>query len=247
MQAGESGWDPKEAAELGDEFLRYADTLKLEQETKRKLAEYVNGVQKTLSKTVELDPRHLTEWFPGADSAVLQEGEWLVLRRSKKETRVSILELESAPYMAVVQDVAAEVTRLMEEADSKRAKNVMPSLQVFVRSVAKYTPADWRSSELTFTNMGGKACHVMVFSPDSKEWYGPFDINAMETAEVGLRSFSRIKDPKVFRFTLRCEDEDGRRYGGGVELALGSRAVRVLKLAAADEGERVKILPSRRA
>ena len=37
------------------------------------------------------------------------------------------------------------------------------------------------------------------------------------------------------RFTLRCEDEDGRRYGGGAELALGSKAVRVLRLAAADE------------
>ena len=235
MQATESGWDPKEAAELGDEFLRYADTVKLEKEARKRLAEYVSGVQKTLSKTVTLNPRHLTEWFPGAESAVLQEGEWLVLKRSKKETRVSMLELEAAPYMAVVKDVAAEVTRIMDEADARRAENVIPSLQVFVRSAAKNPPADWRSSELMFTNMGGRACHVMVFSPESKEWYGPFDINTMETAEVGLRSFSRIKDPKTFRFTLRCEDEDGRRYGGGAELALGSRAVRVLKLAAADE------------
>lgn len=235
MQAAESTWDPKEAAELGDEFLRYSDALKLERETKKRLAEYVGEVQKTLSRTVELNPKHLTEWFPGTDSAVLQEGEWLVLKRSKKETRVSMLELEPAPYMAVVQDVAAAVTRMMEEADASRAKNVMPSLQVFVRSAGKDSSTDWRSSELTFTNMGGKACHVMIFSPDSKEWYGPFDVNAMETAEVGLHSFSRLKSQKAFKFTLRCEDEDGRRYGGGVELSLGSRAVRVLKLAVTDE------------
>ena len=195
MQAVESGWDPKEAAELGDEFLRYADTVKLERETRKKLAEYVSGIQKAFSKTVELSPKHLTEWYPGTESAVLQEGEWLVLKRSKKETRLSILELEPAPYMAVVKEVAAEVARIMDEADATRAENVMPSLQVFVKSGAKNAPADWRSSELMFTNMGGRACHVMVFSPESMEWYGPFDINTMETAEVGLHSFSRIKDP----------------------------------------------------
>ncbi|MDG6901068.1 MAG: hypothetical protein JRM80_03825 [Nitrososphaerota archaeon] len=236
MQSAESEWDPKEAVELGDELLKYADTLQLERGTKERIAEFMREFQKAFSKPVKLNPKHLSEWFPGADSALLLEGESLVMKRGSKEVKVSVLEMEPAPYMALVQEVAAEVARLMEEEDVRRAKSVVPSLQAFVKSSREYaSPADWHGSELIFTNTGGLAAHVMVFSPASKEWYGPFDIKAMETAEVGMQHFSRLRDAKPLKITIRCDDQDGRNYAGEVELTLGSKAVRVIKLIPADE------------
>jgi len=65
------------------------------------------------------------------------------------------------------------------------------------------------------------------------EWYGPFDINTLETREVELYHFNKIRNTKVLKIEVKCEDEDGRKYTGEVELSPGSKAVRIFKLAAA--------------
>jgi hypothetical protein len=115
METTEEEWNLQEVTELGEEVVRYADTLKIEEKTKENIARYVNEIQKAMSKPVELDPKRLARWFPNADSASLVEGENLVLKRGKKEVQVSVLKLDPEPYMAVVREAASTVARLIAD------------------------------------------------------------------------------------------------------------------------------------
>ena len=230
--------DLKEFADLGDELVKYVGALKLENKTKKEISRFVHDVQAALSKPVKLDASRLKEWFPGADSAVLIDGEKLVVRQGTKETEVSLLRLEPDPYFAVVKEVGSEVTRLMEEADAERARSIAPALQVTARLLGgKLAIFDWRNYNLVVANTGGNAKSVTIsVSPTGPEKYGPFDIRAFETAEFTLRHLYRILDSRALKITARCEDDDGRRYVGDAELEVGSKRVRVLRLTAADVG-----------
>ncbi len=225
-----------EFADLGDEISKYVGTLSLERETKKEISRFVNDVQGVLSRPVKLSAGQLNKWFPSADSAVLVDGEKLIVRQGKKETAVSLLELEPDPYFAVVKEVATEVTRLMEQADAKRAQSIKPSLQVFARLIGgKLAVFDWRNYELVLANVGGNARNVTIsVSPTGKEKYGPFDINSMETTEFRLRHLYQILNSRTLKITARCEDDDGRRYTGEAELEVGSKAVRLFHLATGD-------------
>ena len=232
--------DLEEFAELGDELEKYVGTLKLEKETKKQISRFVSDVGAALSKPVELDAGHLSKWFPRADSAVLLDGEKLVVRHDKGETAFSLLKLKPDPYFAVVKEVAAVVARLMAEEDARRAEGIRPVLQVFTRLIGgKLAVFDWRNYMLVFANTGGAAKDVEIsMSTAGDEWYGPFDISAMETKEVAMRHFYRILNSKVLKIALRCEDEEGRKYAGEVELRPNSNTIRVFRLTMADAAPR---------
>ena len=224
--------DLKEFTELGEEFDKYVGTLNLERETKVKVSETVKDVQAALSKQVVLDPRHLSKWFPKAESAVLDEGVKLTVKQGKKATIVSLLDMDPGPYYAVVKEVGAAVSHLVEEAEEKRGKEVRPALQAFTRLTGRKPGAfDWRNYELILANTGGLAAGMTVTISGEGKWsYGPIDIDSMETAEILLNNFSRINQSKVLTIGVRCEDEDGRSYVGKVELQPDSKSVKVFGL-----------------
>ncbi len=92
--AGKGERDLKDLSDFGDELVECAGTLKLGGETKEQISRFVNEVQSALSKPMKIDAKHLAQWFPSADNAVLVDGEKLVVRQGKKESAVSLLELE---------------------------------------------------------------------------------------------------------------------------------------------------------
>lgn len=222
----------KEFADLGDELVKYVGALKLERETKKQISRFVYEMQATLSKPVELEPGPLSKWFPGADSAVLLDGENLVIRQGEKETTVSLLRLEPDPYFAVVKEVAVAVGRLMTEEETRRADKLRPALQVSTRLIGRRLAVfDWRGYKLVIANMGGRARGTKIsVSTAGKEWYGPFNVEAMGTKEVALHHFYRIQGSKTLKVTVRCKDDDGRTYAGEVELKPESNEVNVFRL-----------------
>ena len=222
----------KDFAELGDELAEYVGTLKLERKTRDEISRLITEFESTLSKPVELDPKGLSKWLPGLESAVLLDGERLVLRKGGKELQVSVLKLEPDPYLAVVREAATAVAKLMEEEDARRAESIKPALQVSARLAGgKLAVFDWRSYVLVFTNLGGTARRVTIsVSTAEGERYGPFDVDARETKEVELRHFRRILRSGVLNVRARCEDEEGKKYVGDVELRPNTKAVRVFKL-----------------
>jgi hypothetical protein len=228
--------DLKEYADLGDELAKYIGTLKLERDTKEQISRLVYQVQAALSKPLELDPRRLSKLFPNTDSAVLVDGEKLLVRQGKKETAVSLLELEPDPYFAVVKEVGAAVVRLLKEDEARRSEGIKPLLQVSTklrgRELALF---DFRSYALLLSNTGGAARKVKIsLSTDSGEWYGPFDVDGMETKELEVRHVHRILKSKAFKIAIRCEDGEGRKYAGEVEAKPNSKAARAFKLEAAE-------------
>jgi hypothetical protein len=231
--------DMKEFTDLGDELAKYLSTLKLERETKKEISRLVYQVQAIFSKPVELDPRHLSKLYPSADSALLVDGEKLLVRQGKKETAISLLELEPDPYYTVVKEVADVVIRLLEEDEAKRAARVRPSLQVSTMLTGRELAGfDFRNYMLMFGNTGGDARKVKIsLSTAGDEWYGPFDIDEMETKELEVRHMYRILKSAAFKVSVRCEDREGRKYAGEVEVKPNSRSIRVFKLAAASEPE----------
>jgi hypothetical protein len=219
--------------DLREELINYVGTLKTERKTKREISRFIDDVQTELSKPIELNVRHLANWFPGIHSAALIEGERLILRRGTREYEVSVLALDPDPYMAVVREAASQVVKLLAEAEEKAAAKVIPSLQVSTRLVGgKLGVFDWRNCLLVVANTGGKAKHLIVsLSTADKESYGPFDIDAMETKEINLRHLYRILNTEVLKVTAKCEDQDARKYTGKVELRPNAKTIRVFKLA----------------
>jgi hypothetical protein len=228
--------DLKEFTDLGDELAKYIGTLKLERETKEQISRLVYQVQAALSKPLELDPRHLSKLFPSADSAVLVDGEKLLVRQGKKETAVSLLELEPDPYFAVVKEVGAAVVRVLEEDEARRAEGIRPLLQVSTRLKGRELALfDFRSYLLVLSNTGGAAKKVKIsLSTAGDEWYGPFDIGEMETKELEVRHVHRILRSTAVKITVKCEDGEGRKYSGEVEAKPNSRSARAFKLAEAE-------------
>jgi hypothetical protein len=225
--------DFKEFAELGEEFAQYICTLNLERETRARVSEYVHEVQRELSKQVSLDPGQLSKWFPKAESAVVEDGARLTITQGMKSTTYSLLEMEPEPYYAVVKEIGAVVAGLLAEADAKREGELKPALQAFARVTGtKLGVFDWRNCELILANTGGRAVGMTVTISAEGRWsYGPIDIDSMETAEIELRSFSKISRSKALGIEVQCEDEDGRRYVGRAELQPASKAVRIFELA----------------
>ena len=228
----------EEFSELRDELAQYVGTLKLERKTKKEIAHLMDEVQSAMSKRLVLETRPLRRWFPGVDSAVLLEGERLILRKGKREYEVSVLTLQPDPYMAVVKEAASIVVRLLSEAEARAAALAKPALQVSTRMIGgKLAVFDWRNYVLVLANTGGQAKRVTISeSTASQEKYGPFDIDSLETNEIGLRHFYRILNSKVLKVRARCEDQDGRRYTGEVELGPNTKAIRVFKLVPSEQG-----------
>lgn len=123
----------REFADLGEELVKYVGTLKLEKETKDQIAQYINEIQSALSKPMELNAGRLSKWFPGVNKVVLVKEEKLVLRKGKKETQISVLELKPDPYVAVVKEATSSVARLLAEEEVRRTEKIKSGLQASTR------------------------------------------------------------------------------------------------------------------
>lgn len=228
--------DLKELAGLGEEFAKYLEVTDMEREKKLEITRCLQEAQSAFSKEVRLDARPLKKWFPGADGAVLENGTNLVITKGKTKTMHSVLELEPDPYLAVVKALGTVVSKLAAEADKERAAEVKPVIQVFTRLKDSRVGAfDWRDQDLTLANIGGGAKKVRLsLSAEGREWYGPVDVDSMETVEISLVRLRKVKNSKVLKIEAWCEDVDGRGYSGKVELEPNSKAVRIFPLSADD-------------
>jgi len=230
----------KEIANVGEELVKYISTLKLERETRKEISRFVYEFQSAFSGELKLNAKHLSEWFPPAKSAALVGGKTLVLRLGKKETKISVLELEPDPYVAVVKEAAASVARLMAEEEARReaerAETIKPALKMF-RSLkgGKLAVFDWRSYSLVVSNTGGAAKRVTVYVTSlGGQKHGPLQINKGETLELELGRFGRLRKSGGIRMVVMCEDQDGRKYRCKAKLELNAEEAQVLSLSRAD-------------
>ena len=221
-------------SDLGDELTKYVGALKLERKAKKEISHFIGQFLSMMSQPVPLDPKRLSEWIPGIDSAVLVEGEKLVVKKGEREYQISVLTLPPDPYLEVVKEAAAVVAKLLAEEDARQAAKIKPNLQVFLRMIGgRLAVFDWRNCMLVLANTGGAAKKVTLsLSTADKETYGPIDINALENTEIELRHLYRILNTKNLKVVAKCEDAEGRQYSGEIEIEPNTKSVRIFTLGA---------------
>jgi hypothetical protein len=209
-----------EASDLADELEGYARSLRLEKDSRERLARFIKSLQGAISRPIVLDAAGLSGYFPGAREASLVDGEKLVVSYgSGRKEEFSVLYLDPERYLAVVKCAAASVVRIVEEEEEKRAAGVKPSLVVSARlEGGKLAIFDWRGYRLLFSNRGAAARGIVVSVTADGQSYGPFDLSQGQTEEVVLRHFRLLQRAGTLHLRLSCRDQDGRRYAGVAKL-----------------------------